>query len=351
MIEKKKFGSVYGKPVYEYILTNHSGMSVSFLTYGAVIRTILVPDREGKLSDVVCGYDDLKSYVEGDGYQGAVVGRCANRIANGKFTLNGVEYTLAKNDNGINTLHGGNAGLNQHLYSATSDSKNNSVVLSTAMEDMEEGYPGRLFLEVKYTLTEENELKINYRAKTDKDTIINITNHSYFNLGGFASGTVLDHKLWMDADTFLPTNDALIPTGELRPVDGTPFDFREEKALGRDFAADYAPLVQAGGYDHCMNFVGGESDSLLHRATLRHPENGRVMKVYTNQPAVQLYTANFMKNEKYPFKGGFPQHTQNAVCLETQHMPDSINHENFTDVVLHPSEEYNYTTVYAFSVE
>ncbi len=351
MIEKKRFGLVYGKPVYEYAVTNANGMSVNILTYGAIIRNIIVPDKNGKMSDVVCGYDDIKSYVEGDGYQGAVVGRCANRIANGKFTLGGVEYTLAKNDNGINSLHGGDVGLNQKLYSATSDAKNNCVVLSTVMEDMEEGYPGRVFLEVKYTLTDANELKIDYRAKTDKDTVINITNHAYFNLGGFASGTVLGHKLWMDADTFLPTNDALIPTGELRPVDGTPFDFREEKELGRDFYEDYAPLVQAGGYDHCMNFVGGESTELLHRATLRHPENGRVMKVYTNQPAVQLYTANFMKNGNYPFKGGFPQHAQNAVCLETQHMPDSINHENFTDVVLRTGEEYNYTTVYAFGVE
>ncbi len=351
MIERRTFGEVYGKPVYEYIIRNGNGMSVSILTYGAIIRTLNVPDREGKLSDVVCGYDDLKSYIEGDGYQGSVVGRFANRIADGKFNLGEVEYTLAKNDNGVNSLHGGNDGLNKKLYASTPDHKNNALVLSTSLEDMEEGYPGRVFLEVKYTLTDANELKINYRATADKDTIINITNHAYFNLGGYASGSVLEHKLWLDADSFLPTNAALIPTGELRPVDGTPFDFREEKTVGRDFAEAYEPLILAGGYDHCMNFKGGETAEPVHRATLKHPTNGRVMKMYTNQPAVQLYSANFMKNELYPFKGGFPQHTQNALCLETQHMPDSINHENFTNVVLKPGEEYNYTTVYAFSAE
>ncbi len=351
MIEKRRFGEVYGKPVYEFIIRNTNGMTVSVLNYGAVIRSIVVSDRDGKFSDVVCGYDDIKSYIEGDGYQGAVVGRFANRIADGRFTLNGREYKLAKNDNGINSLHGGNDGLNKKLYAVTPYPASNALVLSTFLDDMEEGYPGRVFLEVRYTLTEDNALKIDYRAESDKDTIINITNHAYFNLGGYASGTVLGHKLWIDADTFLPTNAALIPIGEKRAVDSTPFDFRVEKTVGRDFYADYEPLKLAGGYDHCMNFVGGETKEPVHRATLSHDESGRVMKVYTNQPAVQLYSGNFMKNEKYPFKGGYPQHIQNALCLETQHMPDSINQKGFTDVVLNAGDIYSYTTIYAFETK
>lgn len=349
MITRSIFGSVYGKPVYKYTLSNSNGMTADILTYGAIIQRLIVPGKDGRLADVVCGYDDLKSYIEGDGYQGAVVGRYANRIGNARFTLNGVEYNLFKNDN-ENSLHGGEHGLNQKLYAATVKDKENSVILATVMEDMEEGYPGRVNLEVRYTLTDANELKINYRATTDKDTIINVTNHAYFNLSGFASGTVLNHTLTMDADTFLPTDDSLIPTGELRPVDGTPFDFRSEKALGADFYCDYAPLIQAGGYDHCMNFVGGETKEPVLRATLKDYASGRVMKMYTDQPCVQLYTANFMKNPDYPFKGGFMQHAQNAVCLETQHMPDSINQNGFTDVVLSAGEEYNYTTVYAFEL-
>ena len=349
MITRSVFGSGYGKPVYKYTLANSCGASVDILTYGAIIQRLIVPGRDGRFTDVVCGYDDLKSYIEGVGYQGAVVGRYANRIGNARFTLNGVEYSLYKNDN-ENSLHGGEHGLNQKLYAATVKDKENAIVLATVMEDMEEGYPGRVTLEVKYTLTEANELIINYRASSDKDTVINITNHSYFNLSGFASGTVLEHTLTMEADTFLPTDDSLIPTGELRPVDGTPFDFRNEKKLGADFYCDYAPLKQAGGYDHCMNFAGGETKEPVLRATLKDYASGRAMKMYTNQPCVQLYTANFMKNPDFPFKGGFMQHAQNAVCLETQHMPDSINQQGFTDVVLRAGEEYNYTTVYAFDL-
>ena len=349
MITRSLFGTVYGKPVYKYTLMNSSGTAASILTYGAVIQSLVVPARSNRMIDVVCGYDDLTSYIEGDGYQGAVVGRFANRIGNAEFALNGVKYKLFKNDN-ENSLHGGERGLNQKLFAATVKEKENSIVLATVMEDMEEGYPGRLTLEVKYTLTEANELVINYRASSDKDTVINLTNHSYFNLSGYASGTVLDHTLAMDADTFLPTDDSLIPTGELRSVEGTPFDFRKEKALGHDFFEDYAPLKQAGGYDHCMNFTGGETENPVCRATLKSYSSGVAMRMLTNQPCVQLYTANFMKNPDYPFKGGFPQHAQNAVCLETQHMPDSINQAGFTNVILRAGDEYNYTTIYAFEL-
>ena len=349
MITRSLFGTVYGKPVYKYTLMNSSGTAASILTYGAVIQSLVVPARDNRMIDVVCGYDDLTSYIEGDGYQGAVVGRFANRIGNAEFALNGVKYNLFKNDN-ENSLHGGEHGLNQKLFAATVKEKENSIVLATVMEDMEEGYPGRLTLEVKYTLTEANELVINYRASSDKDTVINLTNHSYFNLSGYASGTVLDHTLEMDADTFLPTNAGLIPTGELKSVEGTPFDFRTAKAIGRDIGMDDEALVLAGGYDHCFNFVGGETAEPVKRCELYHSASGRVMEVYTNQPCVQFYSGNFLTNEEFPFKGGYPQSKQTLLCLETQHMPDSINQKGFTDCVLRPEEKYDYTTEYRFSV-
>jgi len=349
MIVKREFGRVYGKPVYEYVLSNKNGMNVGILTYGATLRTLNVPGKDGRLTDVICGYDDLKSYIEGDGYQGAVVGRYANRIAKGKFTLDGKEYSLFIN-NGVNSLHGGEFGLNTKLFAVCENAKNNAIAMTAVLEDMEEGYPGRMVVEVTYTLTEENALKINYRASSDKKTIVNLTNHSYFNLSGYASGSVLYHTLRLDADSYIPTDETLIPTGEIRAVEGTPFDFRTEKRIGQDFYCENEDLKIAGGYDHCLNFVGGESKEPVLRAELKDAKSGRVMKVYTDQPCVQFYTANFMNNPAYPFKGGFPQHTQNAVCLETQHMPDSINHEGFTNVVLEAGEEYNYTTVFAFEL-
>ncbi len=349
MIVKREFGSVYGKPVYEYVLSNKNRMNVGILTYGATLRTLNVPGKDGRLTDVICGYDDIKSYVEGDGYQGAVVGRYANRIAKGRFTLDGEEYSLFIN-NGVNSLHGGEYGLNTKLFAVCENAKNNSIVMTAVLEDMEEGYPGRMMVEVTYTLTDDNALKINYRAKSDKKTIINLTNHSYFNLSGYASGSVLYHTLRLDADSYIPTDDTLIPTGEIKSVDGTPFDFRTEKRIGQDFYSEDNDLKIAGGYDHCLNFIGGETEEPVLRAELKDAKSGRVMKVYTDQPCVQLYTANFMNNSAYPFKGGFAQHTQNAVCLETQHMPDSINHDGFTNVVLDAGEEYNYTTVFAFEL-
>ena len=349
MIVKREFGSVYGKPVYEYVISNKNGMNVGILTYGATLRTLNVPGKDGRLTDVICGYDDIRSYVEGDGYQGAIVGRYANRIAKGRFTLDGKEYSLFIN-NGVNSLHGGEYGLNTKLFAVCENAKNNAVVMTAVLEDMEEGYPGRMMVEITYSLSDDNSLKINYRAVSDKNTIVNLTNHSYFNLSGYASGSVLYHTLRLDADSYLPTDETLIPTGEIKSVEGTPFDFRTEKRLGQDFYSEDNDLKIAGGYDHCLNFIGGETEEPVLRAELKDQKSGRVMKVYTDQPCVQLYTANFMNNSAYPFKGGFAQHTQNAVCLETQHMPDSINHEGFTNVVLEAGKEFNSTTVFAFDL-
>ena len=350
-IKKKLFGVMpNGKEVYSYTLRNKNGMKVKLIEYGGAINQIKVPDKKGSFDDVVCGYNSLDSYIGADGYQGALIGRIGNRIAKGKFTLDGKEYSLFIN-NGPNSLHGGEYGFNAKVWDSEAiDGDEPQVIFTTVSPDGEEGYPGTLNIKVVYTLTENNGLSIEYSATTDKKTIVNLTNHVYFNLGGYASGNVLGHNLWMDADTYLPTDADLIPTGELKPVDGTPFDFRTEKPVGRDFVLTDTDMGLAGGYDHCMNFAGGAQDKPVLRAILTDPVSGRRMKVYTDQPAVQFYSGNFLDNANYPFKNGCPQRKQMALCLETQKMPDSINHDNFTSVVLNPGETYSHKTVYEFSV-
>ncbi len=351
-IEKKLFGKFAdGREVYAYTLKNINGMSAKILSYGGIIAELRVPDRNGCFTDVVGGYDSLDSYVGGDGYQGALIGRFGNRICRGKFTLEGKEYSMFIN-NGVNHLHGGEFGFNTKVWDVTEkDGDEPSLVLHIVSPDGEEGYPGTLDLTVTYTLSNQNGLSIRYEATTDKTTILNLTNHCYFNLGGYASGSIHDHVLMLDADTYLPTDDTLIPTGELKSVEGTPFDFRTPKKVGKDINSQDNDIVTAGGYDHCFNFVGGKTETPIKRAELYHEASGRVMSVYTNQPCVQFYSGNFLTNEKYPFKGGYPQKIQTLMCLETQAMPDSINHDNFTNCVLKPDEKYDYTTEYRFSVK
>jgi len=351
-IQKQFFGKLPdGRAVSRYTLQNTNGMTVNLLDFGGAIQQIIVPDKKGRMTDVVGGYDNVLDYYYGDGYQGALIGRCGNRICRGKFTLDGVTYDKLYINNGVNHLHGGKEGFSHKIWDATPvDGDEPQLKLHYVSADGEEGYPGTLDVTVTYTLKATNALSIRYVATTDKKTVLNLTNHCYFNLGGFASGKIFDHILQLDADTYLPTDDTLIPTGELKSVAGTPFDFRTPKAVGRDFHADDADLKTAGGYDHCFNFVGGQTKEPVLRATLFDPNSGREMKVYTNQPCVQFYSGNFLKNAEHPFKGGYPQSLQNAMCLETQHMPDAINHPNFTNVVLCPGETYDYTTEYAFSV-
>jgi len=351
-IVKDLFGTLdCGAPVHRYTMRNENGMRVAILNFGGAIQSLCVPDKDGKLADIIGGYDNVKSYVEGDGYQGALIGRFGNRIAKGKFTLEGKEYSLYINNNS-NHLHGGKVGFSHRLWEVTEqDGETPILVLHRLSPDGEEGYPGNLDVTVTYTLTADNRLSIRYEATTDKTTPLNLTNHSYFNLSGFASGKIFDHVLTMDADGFLETDEELIPTGTIVPVAGTPFDFRNGKTIGADFHADYEALKLAGGYDHCMVFTKNDSDEIVLRATLHDPKSGRTMQMFTNQPCVQLYTGNFLKNPDHPFKGGYPQATQNAMCLETQHMPDAPNHENFTDCLLRPGEKYDYTTVYAFTAE
>lgn len=350
-IVKKLFGVLGdGRKVYSYTLRNANGMKVKIMDRGGTVMQIKVPDRKGCFSDVVGGYDSLESYVEASGYQGALIGRYGNRIAEGKFSLDGQEYTLFRN-NGRNHLHGGNVGFDKKIWNAEAvDGDEPSLILSCVSEDGEEGYPGKLDVRVTYTLTSDNALSINYFAQTDRKTVINLTNHTYFNLGGYASGNIYSHVLSMDASSYLPTDGGLIPTGEIRDVTGTPFDFRIAKEIGRQINDDNADLKIAGGYDHCFNFSGGETVTPVKRAELYDPASGRVMEVYTNQPCVQLYTGNFLNDREHPFKGGYKQTPQTLLCLETQHMPDSINHGNFTDCTLVPGRNYDYTTVYKFSV-
>ncbi len=351
-IEKKYFGTLKdGRLVHSYTLSNACGMRVMILDMGGILSQIHVPDKEGRLVDVVGGYDNLDYYVNATGYQGALIGRFGNRIGKGKFTLDGKEYSLFANNNG-NHLHGGKDGFNKKIWNVMEkDGTAPSLELTYVSPDGEEGYPGTLSVRVTYTLSENNALSIRYEASTDKKTIVNLTNHAYFNLGGYASGSIHDHILQMDADSYVRTDAQLIPTGELPSVEGTPFDFRVAKKVGQDIGADNADLKIAGGYDHCFNFTGGETKEPILRAILKDPKSGRIMKMYTNQPCVQLYTGNFLADDGYPFKGGLVKSKQMALCLETQHMPDSINQKDFTNVILGAGETYDYTTVYAFSAE
>ena len=352
-ISKELFGKLSdGREVYIYTLKNANGMTVRLSEFGAAIVSLCAPDRNGFFTDVVCGFDDLLSYEKDGGSHGSVVGRWANRIAKGKFTLDGTEYTLDLNM-GTYHHHGGKKNFVRKIWSSriVSDSDEPSAEFSLLSPDGDEGYPGNLNVKVTYTLTSDNALSIHYFATTDKKTVINLTNHSYFNLDGYASGSIRDHVLWIDADRYLQSDKDLIPTGTILSAKGTPLDFTEPRVIGKDIDADFEPLRTAGGYDHCYHFGGEYEKEPKLCASLYSPKSGREMLVYTNQPCVQIYSANFMDDEKYPFKGGFPQKIQNAICLETQRMPDGMNHENFTKSTLAPDEVYDYTTVYKFSVK
>ena len=351
MINKEFFGKKPdGSEVYAYTLTNKSGASARILTMGGILANLYMPDRDGKLADVIFGFDSVDDYLNGGGYQGALIGRYGNRIGSGRFTLNGVTYQLALNDNGKNHLHGGNVGFNQKLWDVvpfeTADSC--GLILTLISPDGEENYPGKLDVKVTYTLTDKNELKIHYEAESDADTIVNLTNHSYFNLGGYSSGNILDHTLWVDADSITEINGDLIATGKAYPVGGTPFDFRTPEKIGARIESDDPQIKFGGGYDHNFNLTKGSTFAKV--AELYDEKSGRVMSVYTDQPGVQIYTSNMM-NGDVKFKGGLSQIPRSAVCLETQHAPDSPNHPDFPTTTLRAGEKYDTTTVYAFDVK
>ncbi len=347
-IKKEPFGQIAdGTPVELYTLTNDHGLEVSIINYGGIIVSLKSPDRAGKVGEVTLGFDSLEGYLEKSPYFGCIVGRFANRIARGRFTLEGVEYTLAQN-NGPNSLHGGLQGFDKVVWEAEPFENEAGVglTLKYLSPDGEEGYPGNLSVTVIYTLTNDNELKIDYTAATDQPTVLNLTNHTYFNLAG--GGDILGHKLMLNADKFTPIDETLIPTGELRPVEGTPLDFRQATPIGARIEQADEQLRLAGGYDH--NFVlDNLAGELILAARVVEPTSDRVLEVYTTEPGIQFYSGNFLDGT-ITGKGGRVYHKRTGFCLETQHYPDSPNQPDFPSTVLKHGEEYQQMTIFKFGV-
>jgi aldose 1-epimerase len=345
-ITSQEFGTMTdGQHVQIYKLTNKNGMEAEITNFGGIVQSLKVPDKNGKFTDVVLGYDKLEGYVTDKSSFGSLIGRYGNRIAHAKFTLDGHTFTLAKND-GENHLHGGLKGFNKKVWTAKQEG--NSLVLNYLSKDGEEGYPGNLNVTVTYTLTDDNALKIQYDATTDKNTVLNLTNHSYFNLSGQDAGEILGHELTLHADKFTPVNSTLIPTGELREVKGTPFDFTKSTALGARIGGSDEQLKFGKGYDHNFVLNGGITKTPRLAAEVYDPKSGRVMQVLTTEPGVQLYTGNFLDGTIHG-KGGHVYNFRNALCLETQHYPDSPNQSNFPTTELKPGQKYHTITIFKFS--
>ena len=348
--KRESFGQTRdGQAVDIYTLKNRRGAEARITTYGGAVVSLKVPDRAGKFDDVVLGFDDIEGYQKTTTYIGSLVGRYANRIAKGRFTLGGKEYTLATN-NGENHLHGGVRGFDKVIWKARplAARGGQALELTYMSKDGEEGYPGNLSVRVVYTLTNANELKIDYYATTDKDTVVNLTNHNYYNLAGQGNGDILGHVLTVNAGRFTPTDAGAIPTGELRPVRGTPFDFTRPTAIGARIEQDEEQLKLGKGYDH--NFViNGRPGVLRLAARVSEPTTGRVMETWTTEPGVQLYTGNYLDGSDIG-KGGKPYQYRYGFCLETQHFPDSPNHPAFPSTVLRRGARFRSTTVYKFSV-
>jgi aldose 1-epimerase len=337
-----------GRTIDLYTLTNNQGMRVSITNYGGIVVSIVVPDRNGKPGDVVLGFDNLEGYLGKEPYFGALVGRYANRIGNARFKLHGVEYKLPAN-NGPNSLHGGIQGFDKRVWTAREiHGEHPALELTYLSKDGEEGYPGNLSAKVVYSLTDDNALRIDYTATTDKDTVVNLTNHSYFNLAREGEGDILKHKIMINADRFTPIDSTLIPTGELRKVDSTPFDFRKPALIGARIDADEEQIRFGKGYDHNLVLSrSGAGLSLAARVT--DAESGRVLEVLTTQPGLQFYTGNFLDGSVHG-KSGKSYGRRSAFCLETQHFPDSPNKPSFPSTVLKPGETFRESTVYRFSV-
>jgi aldose 1-epimerase len=350
-ILQEDFGQLpSGESIQKYTMTNANGMAISVINYGGIITNLEVPDKDGKIADVVLGFNSLEGYLTPPPYFGAIIGRFGNRIAKGKFSLDGTEYTLAQND-GQNHLHGGNKGFDKVVWEVTKITNAESVALQLhyLSKDMEEGYPGNLNTTVTYTLTNDNTLKVNYKANTDKKTVVNLTQHSYFNLSGDFSKDILGQQIAINADTFLPVDATLIPTGEFKPVAGTPFDFKQSKTIGKEINQDTEQLKRGLGYDHCW-VLNRNSDGLSLAATAYDPGSGRFMEVYTTEPGIQFYSGNFLDGTLKSKSGG-TYAKRSGFCLETQHYPDSPNQENFPSVVLNPEQTYTSETTFKFSVK
>ena len=348
-IDKKPFGVTKdGIDINQYILKNANGMQITVINYGGIITSWKAKDRDGSYEDIVLGFDNLSDYESSSPYFGALIGRYGNRIKEGKFTLDGVDYTLEVN-NGENHLHGGVKGFDKVIWEVEKEVKESSasLILRHISTDMEEGYPGNLDVKVIYTLTNDDELKVRYEAETDKKTIVNLTQHSYFNLSANLSRDILAHQITIDADSFLPVDKTLIPSGELRDVEGTPFDFRVPKRVGDDINEDYTQLTFGNGYDHCW-VLNNQNEGVRFVASAYDTLSGRSLEIFSDQPGIQFYSGNFLDGTlkskdggNYEFRSGF--------CLETQHYPNSPNQESFPSVILNPGEKYNTETIFRFS--
>jgi len=342
--------------INRYTLKNEKGMEVSIMTYGGIITSLKVPNKDNVIQDVVLGFDSLQPYINPEytkscPFFGALIGRYGNRIAKGKFSLDGEEFTLATND-GPNHLHGGIKGFDKVVWSVAetkTDSISASLVLNYLSKDLEEGYPGNLNTRVTYTLNNDNVLEVDYEATTDKKTIVNLTQHSYFNLSGDYSKTILDHEITINADKFIPVDATLIPTGELQDVVNTPFDFRIAKTVGKEIEVDNEQLKRGLGYDHCW-VLNNQNEGMRLAATAYEPTSGRLLEVFSDEPGIQLYTGNFL-NGTLPSKQGGTYGHRTGFCLETQHYPDTPNQKDFPSVVLNPGETYKTTTTFKFSTK
>lgn len=343
-ITEKPFGKIGDAVITEYTLTNNAGMQAGIINYGGTVTKLITPDKSGSMGDVVTGFETLDGFLQkGNPYFGALIGRYGNRIAKAKFTISGKEYTLAANNNG-NTLHGGNKGYDKVIWTAEKMPGDSSLKLTYTSKDGEEGYPGNLHVTVIYTLTSDNALKIDYTAVTDKATPVNLTNHCYFNLSAGKDSTILNHLLTIHAGRFNAVDSLLIPTGQLPDVKGTPMDFTSEKRIGERIAQ------VTGGYDH--NWVLNKKENSYEKAaSLYHAESGRLMEVFTTEPGLQFYSGNFLDGSLVYTKNGQKYVKHAALCLETQHFPDSPNQPAFPNTILKPGETYKQTTVYKFSIK
>ena len=347
--------SFYGKTkdnkkIDLYSFKNKNGMQVDIINYGGIITSLKVPDKNGETENIVLGYNKLEDYINENPYFGSIIGRYGNRIAKGKFNLNGNQYTLATN-NDENHLHGGNIGFDKVIWDAETkiNSNSSSLILKYLSKDMEEGYPGNLYTTVTYKITNDNSVEIKYEAQTDKTTVINLTQHSYFNLSGDFNQSILNHKVKINANQFLPVNKSLIPTGNKLNVSMTPFDFRNYKEIKKDINADDLQLNYGNGYDHCW-VLNDYKNGYRLVASAFHEESGRLMEVYSDQPGLQFYTGNFLDGSLPQKEEGF-YNFRSGFCMETQHFPNSPNQPDFPSVTLNPNEKYNSKTTYKFKIK
>jgi len=347
--EKKDFdSSIDGKKTDLYILKNKNGMTAAITNYGGRLVSLLVPVKNGKMADVVVGFSSVKDYINStERYFGATIGRYGNRIAKGKFSLDGKQYALFTN-NGPNTLHGGKKGFQAIVWDATHPN-DSTLTLTYLSKDMEEGFPGNLNVKVTYSLTADNGFKCEYLATTDKKTIVNLTNHAFFNLNGEGSGTILNHVLQINADSYTPVDSTLIPIGKVKPVTGTPFDFRKPTTIGARINDNNEQLKNGKGYDHNFVLKDNKENGFIHAATVTGDKSGIVMDIFTQEPGLQFYSGNFMRG-KNTFKSGVKDDFRTAFAMETQHFPDSPNQPKFPSTVLEPGKEYHTISIYKFSI-